>query len=224
MALKPGDPNGRDPGLGPAGEHDVGSAEPDHVGGLSDRHVRGRAGGALRGQRPARPELHRDPGRAHVRDDLRDRERVDPVGSPLEQARRSSPGTPSDRRSRSQSRRRSARPPAPPRAPSPPRPVAPQPRSSARSGPCGAPACDRSSVRGSNSFSSHANVTGYALASHCTIGAAPDFPAIRFFHEVSTSLPSGVTAPRPVMTTRARPFCVYSVTFPTHRRRREPHQ
>jgi len=63
-------------------------------------------------------------------------------------------------------------------------------------------------VRGSNSFSSQAKVTGYSLASHCTIGAAPDFPAIRFCHDVSTSLPSGVTAPMPVITTRRRPFCV----------------
>src|SRR5204862_535715 len=42
---------------------------------------------ALRAQRALRPELHRDPGGAHVRDDLRDRERVDAVGPALQQLR-----------------------------------------------------------------------------------------------------------------------------------------
>ena len=52
---------------------------------------------------------------------------------------------------------------------------------------------------GSNSFSSQANVTGYSLASNCSIGAAPDLPASRLSHVVSTSFPSGVTAPIPVI-------------------------
>ena len=40
---------------------------------------------ALRGERPARAELHGHPAGAHVRDDGRDRERVDPVGAAVEQ-------------------------------------------------------------------------------------------------------------------------------------------
>ena len=60
---------------------------------------------------------------------------------------------------------------------------------------------------GSNSFSSQANVTGYSLASHCSIGAAPDLPASRLSQVVWTSFPSGETHPSPVMTTRLRPFC-----------------
>ena len=75
----------RDPGLGAAGEHDVGTAEPDVVESLADRHVGGRAGRALGPERAARPELHRDPGGAHVRDDRGDRERIDPVGAAREQ-------------------------------------------------------------------------------------------------------------------------------------------
>ncbi len=59
---------------------------------------------------------------------------------------------------------------------------------------------------GSKSFSSQAKCTGNSLASNCWIGAAPDSPAIRFAHEVSTSLPSGVTMPSPVTTTRLLPL------------------
>ncbi len=59
---------------------------------------------------------------------------------------------------------------------------------------------------GSKSFSSAAKWTGNSLASKCSIGAAPDSPAIRFCHDVSTSLPSGVTMPRPVTTTLRLPL------------------
>ena len=59
---------------------------------------------------------------------------------------------------------------------------------------------------GSKSFSSQAKWTGNSLASNCWISAAPDSPAIRFAHVVSTSLPSGVTIPSPVTTTRLLPL------------------
>jgi hypothetical protein len=56
------------------------------------------------------------------------------------------------------------------------------------------------------SFTSHANVTGYAEASKWVIGPAPLSPRINASQLVRTSFPSGVTAPRPVMTTRLRPL------------------
>ncbi len=78
---EPRDPDLVDRGLGAAAEHDVGAAEPDRVRPVADRHVRRRAGGALRRERALGAELHRDPAGAHVRDDRRDRKRVDPVGT-----------------------------------------------------------------------------------------------------------------------------------------------
>jgi len=57
---------------------------------------------------------------------------------------------------------------------------------------------------GSKPFTSQAKVTAKALASKWVIGAAPERPAIRFSQVVGTSLPSGVTAPRPVITTLRR--------------------
>ena len=80
-----GDPDPRDRRLAATGEHDVGAAEADRVEAVADRHRRGGAGGALGGERAFRAELDRDPGGAHVRDDRGDRERVDPVGAPLDQ-------------------------------------------------------------------------------------------------------------------------------------------
>src|SRR4029078_3055446 len=59
---------------------------------------------------------------------------------------------------------------------------------------------------GSKSFSSHAKWTAKPAGSNCWMGAAPLFPAVRFFQKVSASFPSGVTAPTPVTTTRLRPF------------------
>ena len=66
-------------------EHDLRTAEADRVHPVADRHRRGGAGGALRGERALRAELYRDPGGAHVRNDRGDRERVDPLGAPLDQ-------------------------------------------------------------------------------------------------------------------------------------------
>src|SRR3954447_2027800 len=65
---------------------------------------------------------------------------------------------------------------------------------------------------GSNSFSSHAKCTLYALFewSNCVISAAPDSPASRLRHESSTEFPSGETHPRPVITTRLRPLLLTS--------------
>ena len=68
-------------------------------------------------------------------------------------------------------------------------------------------ACLRSiQIVGSKSFSSQAKWTGNSFASNCSISAAPDSPAIRFDHVVSTSFPSGVTIPSPVTTTRRLPL------------------
>src|SRR3954447_3725531 len=65
---------------------------------------------------------------------------------------------------------------------------------------------------GSNSFSSHAKCTLYALFewSNCVISAAPDSPARRLRHESSTEFPIGETHPRPVITTRLRPLLLTS--------------
>src|SRR4051794_32955974 len=65
---------------------------------------------------------------------------------------------------------------------------------------------------GSNSFSSQAKWTLYALFewSNCVISAAPDSPASRLRHESSTEFPSGDTHPRPVITTRLRPLLLTS--------------
>src|SRR4051794_30102060 len=59
---------------------------------------------------------------------------------------------------------------------------------------------------GSKSLTSQANLTGKSETSNCVIGPAPDSPASRASHVVATSLPSGVSAPRPVITTRLRPL------------------
>src|SRR5262245_11436590 len=59
---------------------------------------------------------------------------------------------------------------------------------------------------GSKPFSSQAKWTANSDGSKASIGAAPDWPSTRFVQNVSTSLPSGVTAPMPVITTRLRPL------------------
>ena len=59
---------------------------------------------------------------------------------------------------------------------------------------------------GSKSFSSHAKWTANSEESKAWIGPAPLCPAMRFSQNVSTSFPSGATAPMPVITTRLRPF------------------
>ena len=170
-----GDADARDPRLGAAAEHHVRTAEPDRVGALADRHVRRGAGGALRRERPARAELHRDPAGAHVRDDRRDRERVHAVGAALDERSGSSPGTSPGRRSRSRSTRRRGRLRSRCRARSRPPPAAPPRRT----------ICAKRSIRracfrsihsvGSKSFSSQAKWTGNSCASNCVISAAPDF-------------------------------------------------
>src|SRR5690606_6373112 len=55
---------------------------------------------------------------------------------------------------------------------------------------------------GSNSLTSQANRTLSLLASNLAIGAAPERPASRPLQVDSTSVPTGVTSPRPVTTTR----------------------
>ena len=72
---------------------------------------------------------------------------------------------------------------------------------------CVNPSSLRASLRsmyrvGSNPLSSQANCVLNLDASKCVIGAAPLTPFIRFCHVEGTSLPSGVTAPNPVITTR----------------------
>src|SRR5947209_17078562 len=55
---------------------------------------------------------------------------------------------------------------------------------------------------GSNPFTSAAMLTGYSLASNLVISTTPLCPATRFDQVVGTSFPTGVTAPRPVITAR----------------------
>ncbi len=71
---------------------------------------------------------------------------------------------------------------------------------------------------GSKPFSSQAKWTANSEGSKAVIGAAPLFPAVRFSQNVSASLPRGVTAPMPVMTT-LRPLFEAIATSPVHRRR-----
>src|SRR3990170_6840135 len=59
---------------------------------------------------------------------------------------------------------------------------------------------------GSKPFTSQAKSTAKPSVSNCVIGPAPDAPAISAAQLDSTSLPSGVTAPRPVMTTLRLPL------------------
>src|SRR5262245_7514417 len=54
----------------------------------------------------------------------------------------------------------------------------------------------------SKCFTSPAICVSKGAGSKCVIRSMPHWPARRFCHKVSTSLPSGVTAPKPVMTTR----------------------
>src|SRR3546814_5755882 len=54
----------------------------------------------------------------------------------------------------------------------------------------------------SGPLTSHAIVHFWSDASKWVIVPAPDLPAIRLAHVVSTSAPSGVTKPKPVTTTR----------------------
>ena len=46
------------------------------------------------------------------------------------------------------------------------------------------------------------------------IGPAPDIPETRFCHDVCTSLPRGVTAPIPVITTLRRPLTLIHIPSP----------
>src|SRR5215831_1882594 len=64
----------------------------------------------------------------------------------------------------------------------------------------------------SKPFTSHAKWTAYRLESNWVISPAPDRPATRFSQLVSTSFPSGVRAPRPVITTLRRPLRLPLVT------------
>ena len=57
---------------------------------------------------------------------------------------------------------------------------------------------------GSKSLTSHAKCVLNKEASNLVIGPAPDLPASRFFQVSSAELPSGVSAPKPVTTTRLR--------------------
>src|SRR4029079_446372 len=55
---------------------------------------------------------------------------------------------------------------------------------------------------GSNPFTPQAKRTCWLEASNLVMGAAPDFPSRRPRQVESTSVPTGVTSPRPVTTTR----------------------
>ena len=76
---------------------------------------------------------------------------------------------------------------------------------------------------GSKSLSSQPKVTGYSDGSKRVIGAAPLLPSTIPSQKLCGSLPSGVSAPRPVTTTRRRPFSLVTPslvpsTFPGRRR------
>ena len=62
--------------------------------------------------------------------------------------------------------------------------------------------CRSSHWPGSKSTASQAIRTVWSSVANAVIGAHAPSPASRRFHVVSTSAPSGVTAPRPVITTR----------------------
>ena len=146
--VEAGDADLGDRRLRPAREHHVGATHADRVRGVADRHVRRRAGRALRHQRPLGAELDRHPAGAHVRDDARDRERAHAVRARARAGCRSSPGTSAGRRCRSRPTRRPAPAPSRCRCPSRSPPGAPPRGSSARSGPCGARPCGRSTASG----------------------------------------------------------------------------
>ena len=157
--------------------------------------------------------------------DRGDRERVDPVRAPLEQRfagvlerleaahrgsrRRRRPG-------RTPARSPARRPPAPDRA-------------------AATIICANRSMRlaclrsihcvGSKSFASQANVTGNPVVSNAVIGPAVALPATSFSQLDRTSLPSGVTAPSPVITTLRRPLAPIDLDVPRSpvRRRTEGH-
>src|SRR5437867_3698660 len=63
---------------------------------------------------------------------------------------------------------------------------------------------------GSKSFTSHANRTDDCTGSKRVIAPAPDRPATRASQVVRVVLPSGLTSPRPVMTTR-RGTCYFPI-------------
>ena len=73
-------------GLGAAAEHHIRTSEPDRVEAVADRHVRGGARCALRTQGTTRAELDRDPTGTEVRNDRRNRERIDAVRAPREES------------------------------------------------------------------------------------------------------------------------------------------
>ena len=58
----------------------------------------------------------------------------------------------------------------------------------------------------SRSFTSQAKSAGKSVVSNCVIGPAPDSPATSDDQVSSTVLPSGLTIPSPVTTTRFLPF------------------
>ena len=67
---------------------------------------------------------------------------------------------------------------------------------------------------GSKSFASQANVTAKPVVSNAVIGPAAALPATRFSQLDRTSLPSGVTAPSPVITTLRHPLALISPRHP----------
>ena len=73
--MEPANADGRNAALGAAGQHAVGQASTDVHHRIADCHRRRRAGGARRGERTARTELHRHVAGTHVGDDPRRPER-----------------------------------------------------------------------------------------------------------------------------------------------------
>ena len=133
-----GDVQRDDRGLGPAGQHHVGPARPDHVDRVADGLGAGRAG-ADRGVHPgARAEFDADPPRRAVRHEHRHRERRQALPAAARAACRRRRGWRRPRRCR-WTRPRRAAPAAPPAFPRPPTPPWPRRSRTARTGRAAAP-------------------------------------------------------------------------------------
>ena len=199
---EPGEDERRDRRLGAAGEDDVGLAAPDRRRRLADRGRAGRARGDGREVLSLEAELDRDLPARRVDEHRGDEERRDAV---RRRARRRPAAARRSSRSRRSPTRRGSRP-ASGSTPS-------SPASSQAS--CAAATARRTlrSIRrasfggtsspGSKPRTSAAIRTGYSEASNASIHPTPLRPDTAESQVDGASSPIGVTAPRPVMTTRA---------------------
>ena len=203
-----GDPEPADRGLGAAGDHDVGIAEPDHPGGVADRMGAGRAGGHDRVVRALEAEPDRDLPARQVDQGGRDEERADPARAALLERDRGV-GDRVEAADAGADQHAGA-----------------LPRLLGLGLPAGIPdglgrrrepvddeqivlaqVLGLDEVVGLKAPSPSAGtwpaiLAGRSSTSKRSIGRMPDWPAISRRHMTSTPQPSGVTRPRPVTTTR----------------------